>query len=579
MTDTQNAIASTTVLVERDVTIELRDGTKTACDIYRPSTAVPGPVVLHRTPYGKHRPAIAYLVLDPLRAADAGFTTVVQNVRGCYGSEGTFDPYFQEIDDGYDSVEWCATQTWCDGNVGMIGASYDAMLQLLAAIARPPHLRCIVPVLAASDIYDGWCYHGGVLQWGFMVAWVLPWLASEKAHARGLVDQLRIAVDALAETWQLLDPSDLPLTDELAPYFQRWIEHPSRDEFWKPVAVQDRYADIEVPSLHVGGWYDIFATGTARNFEALSARRPRGETRLIMGPWAHTVPTTTAVGSVDFGTGSGQFPTPLGYDLEEEYLSFLRRWLQGVGDLGEPPVKLFVMGPNAWRDESEWPLRRATTSSMFLHSGGQASSSTGDGELSWARPTESEPPDRFIYNPDDPVPTAGGNVCCMPGQLPHGPVDQASIEARADVLVYRSAPLDEELEITGSIRLQLWASTNAADTDMTAKLVDVRPCGVVLNIVDGILRGRYRSGCDAIRPLAPDEPSLWKIELGVTSYVFATGHRIGLEVSSSNFPRFARNLNTLADDRPVLAHQTIYHDSSRPSHLVLPVVPGAQAGA
>lgn len=562
----------TRVIVERGIPVVLRDGTRTWCDVYRPETSERVPAVLQRTPYDRTEPAVAYLALDPLRAACQGYAVVLQDVRGRYASEGTFDPFFQEIEDGYDSVEWCAEQAWCDGNVGMIGASYAGIDQLLAAIAQPPHLRCIVPMLASSDLYEGWTYQGGALMWGFMVAWVLPMLASEQATTPELVERLRAAVDDLRATWQARDASELPLVGELAPYLLEWAAHPTRDDYWRRVGIQERYADVGVPSLHVGGWYDIFADGTLRNFAALSGPDAPAGSRLIMGPWAHTVPTTTAVGAVDFGIASGQHPTRLAYDIEADYLRFLGRWLKRGPAPEEPPVRLFVMGRNAWRDESEWPLARARETALHLRSGGHANSAAGDGALTWDPPAQ-DPPDHFLYDPSDPVPTSGGNLCCYPTQLPPGPFDQTAVERRADVLVYVTEPLEQELEVTGPVTLELWASTSAADTDMTAKLVDVGPCGVVRNLADGILRGRHREGTDAARPLTPGEPVLWRIEVGATSNVFRAGHRIGLEVSSSNFPRFARNPNVLDGGDPVVAHQVVHHDPERPSRLLLPVVP------
>lgn len=270
-------MADTELIVERNLAIVLRDGTTTYCDVFRPAIEAPRPVILHRTAYGKSRPPIAYLLLDPLRAADMGYVTVVQDVRGRSSGGGTFEPFFQEVDDGYDSVEWCAEQSWSNGRVGAIGSSYDGACVLLAAIARPPHLRCIVPVIAPADIYDGWVYSGGVLQWAFMVSWLLPWLAAEVAPLHGLVAELREVVDDLRTAWDRLDPAELPLVSQLAPYYLRWLEHRSRDGYWRRVGIRDRYAEISVPGLYVGGWYDIFASGTTRNFAALSGNG--GESR------------------------------------------------------------------------------------------------------------------------------------------------------------------------------------------------------------------------------------------------------------------------------------------------------------
>lgn len=297
-----------------------------------------------------------------------------------------------------------------------------------------------------------------------------------------------------------------------------------------------------------------------------------------MGPWAHTVPTTTSAGAVDFGLGSGQFPTSLGYDLEAEYLDFFDRWLRGRAST-RPAVRIFVMGSKSWREERAWPPTGMVPTALYLHSGGRANGAGGDGELRWDAPRESAPPDRFRYDPEDPVPTVGGNLCCLPGQLAHGPLDQSRVEARQDVLVYRSAPLETSLEMTGPVMLELWFSTSAEDTDVTAKLVDVCTCGCVHNVVDGILRGRYRGGTEAVAPLPDQQPVRWTIDLGVTSVAFAPGHRVGLEISSSNFPRFERNLNRLGSGAPVIAEQSVYHDRDRASRLILPAMPDATDGS
>jgi uncharacterized protein len=567
---------SGSLLVERHVPIDLRDGTRTYCDIYRPASGA-APAILQRTPYRKDLGAVAFLTLDPLRAVELGFALVVQDVRGRHSSDGEFSPFFQEIDDGYDSVEWCASQAWCDGNVGMVGASYAGVDQLLAAIARPPHLRCIVPMLASSDFFEGWTYQGGALQWGFMVGWVLPMLAAERAIRPGVPESLRRRlvdlVDQLPVTWQL-PPRELPLVQEFAPYFDDWLDHSTRDDYWRSISIEDRYADVAVPSLNVGGWYDIFKDGTLRNFVGLSTsaatESARAGTKLLMGPWSHSVPTWAAVGVEDFGLASSQHVSPLGYDLEAEYFRFFRTWLQGAdGEQWPQPVRLFTMGVNSWRYEEAWPPPGTVDQSFFLHSGGSANTRGGDGRLSPHEPA-SEPPDSFVFDSRSPVPTSGGDLCCYPSKLTPGPMDQTQIEDRADVLVYVGEPTSGELEITGPVRVELWAATSGADTDFTAKLVKVQSCGRVLNITDGILRASFRQGLEGSTPVIPDEPALFDIELGSTSIVLRAGDRFAVEISSSNFPRFDRNPHGHpAHGGP--SRQQVFHDATYPSRLVLPV--------
>lgn len=575
--------------IDRDVPVPMRDGTILYADIYRRDSSEPAPVLLVRTPYNKEDGAHALVYIDALRTVAHGYTIVIQDVRGRFKSEGVFNPYFQEIDDGYDSVEWCATQLWSTGSVGMYGGSYVGSVQWLAAIAQPPHLTCIVPMVTSSDLYEGWTYQGGALQWGFMVTWVLTMLASEglirKRHEDpNFEDRYRemvALVDNMSPGFNVLPPADLPLVKEFAPYFIDWLSHESRDDFWTAISVQDRHSLVRVPALNFGGWYDIFQGGTLRNFAGVRKEggtpEARNGTRLLMGPWHHQIPTTNVIGSHDFGITSSRSLSPLGYDSDGEVLRFFDYWLKGIDDgfEKEPPVKLFVMGENRWQLESEWPPARAQYTSYFLHSDGNANSSGGTGSLTPELPKE-EPSDVYLYDPHHPVPTHGGQLCCYPPALPYGAFDQSRVEERQDVLVFSTPPLDHDLAVIGPVSLTLWAATSAPDTDFTAKLVDVSAAGYARNVTDGIVRARYRDGTDRPRPITPGMSLRYTIDLGSTCNVFKQGHRILLEVSSSNFPRFDRNPNTgravHADSELRPAKQSIYHDAQRPSCLILPIV-------
>jgi hypothetical protein len=576
--------------VDRDLAIEMRDGTLTYADVYRPAKQGRFPVILQRTPYDRTRAGPALSQIDPLRAVDRGYAVVVQDCRGRYASEGVFDPFHQELADGYDSVEWCGGQSWANGDVGMIGASYAGAVQWLAAVGAPPSLRCIIPAVTSSDHYEGWTYRSGALQWGFLVSWVIPTLATEafvnrRFRSTGTERLRRRLVDGindLAGLWSTLPLRDLPLIAELAPYVRDWITHATNDDYWRHVSIEDRHDRVAVPALNVGGWYDIFQAGTLRNFVGLSRNgataAARDGTRMIMGPWVHSWPTDQSAGLIDFGVQSSQGWTPLQYDLEGEAFAFLDRWLRhDVASADDDlPIRLFTMGENRWRTEMAWPLERTDRHRLYLHSSGRAGSSRSSGRLSTREPGD-ETPDAFTYDPRDPVPTVGGQLCCYPAQFPPGAFDQRLIERRNDVLVYTSEPLRRDLEVTGSISANLWAMTDAPDTDFTAKLVGVAPDGLAINLTDGVVRARYRLGTDLARPINPDEPIEYAIELGATSYLFRAGQRIRLEVSSSNFPRFDRNLNTgheLGADAEVrMARQTILHDHDHASFLELPVIP------
>lgn len=574
------------VTAERDLPVPMRDGVTLYADVYRPAAPGRYPVILLRTPYNKGYSRIAYLQLDPMRAAARGYALVIQDTRGRFASEGEFYTFRHEIEDGYDTVEWAAGQPWSDGHVGMYGASYMGATQWLAALARPPHLRCIVPMVTASDYYEGWTYQGGAFELGFNLSWalaslVLPNLAHfglPRDKTERIRSELVRAVDEMCGPLGRLPLTDVPLLrDEgLAPYYFDWLAHPEDDAYWRQWNIEARHSEIGVPALNVGGWYDIFLGGTLRNYLGM---RQRGATeagrqpRLLIGPWIHSTLWPNISGEVDFGVLS----QGVGIDLEGIMLRWFDHWLRGLdtGMLEEPPVKLFVMGENAWRDEAEWPLARARDTRYYLHSDGRAATLGGDGTLS-PEPPEAEPPDHFLYDPRNPVPTRGGGLCCWPAALPGGAYDQRLVEQRPDVLVFTTPPLTGPLEITGPVHVQLWAASSAPDTDFTAKLCDVDPSGYTRNLTDGIVRARYRDSTARASLIEPGRIYEYTIDLWATSNRFKPGHRIRVEISSSNFPRFDRNPNT---GRPVAADtelrpavQTILHDREHPSHIVLPLV-------
>ena len=572
--------------VERDVAMPMRDGTILYADVYRPEAAGRHPVILLRTPYNKAVPRVAYSQLDPMRAASRGYALVVQDTRGRFASDGEFSCFGNEIEDGYDTVEWVAGAPWSDGNVGMYGASYMGATQWLAALARPPHLRCIVPMITASDYHEGWTYHGGAFALGFNLSWalanlVLPNLAHFKlapAELAAVRAELVDAVDRMCGPFEHLPLAEYPLLRKhrLADYYYDWLAHPEDDAYWRQWNIESRHAEIAVPALNIGGWHDIFLGGTIRNYTGMRAKgaTPAARSqRLIIGPWIHGLIWPNVNGEVDYGVLS----QGLAIDLDGILLRWFDHWLRGLdtGMLAEPPVKLFVMGENAWRDQTDWPPSRARDTLFYLHSGGRANTLAGDGSLS-AAPPATEPADHYLYDPRDPVPTRGGALCCWQGSVPGGAFDQRAVEARPDVLVYTTAPLTEPLEVIGPVTMKLWAASSAPDTDFTAKLVDVEPSGYARNLTDGIIRARYRASRSHATPIEPGRVYEYTIDLWATANVFKAGHRIRLEVSSSNFPRFDRNPNTghpLGEDaelRPAL--QTVLHDATHPSHVVLPVL-------
>lgn len=559
------------VTVQHSVTAKMRDGVILRADIYRPKAEGKFPVLLERTPYNKAGGAEF-----GLKAAARGFVVIIQDVRGRYTSEGEWYTFRHESEDGYDSVEWAAALPYSDGKVGMFGGSYVGATQMLTAIAAPPHLAAIAPVVTASNYHNGWTYQGGAFEQWFNESWTSG-LAQDTLNR-----QVQKNTNALLGI-QKLPLTDYPLFNQgadaaglrvLAPYFLDWLSHPSYDDYWKPLSIEDHYDKIKVPVFTMAAWYDIFLGGSLRNYVGIKAHGGSGAARqgqrLMVMIGGHSG-GGRKIGELDFG------PQAV-FDEDEIMLRWYDHVLKGIdnGVEHEKPVKLFVMGKNVWREEDDWPLARAKKTRYYLHSGGTANGATGDGVLSTTAP-KSEPADHFSYNPADPAPTTGGPLCCDAGHLAPGPRDQRKVEARKDVLVFTTPAFNTDFEVTGPVSLELYASSSAVDTDFTGKLVDVWPNGFAQNLTEGIVRMRYRNSQEKPELMHPGKVYKITIDLWATSNVFLAGHRLRLEVSSSNFPRFDRNLNTGEDQahatNMVKAANTILHDSKHPSALILPVVP------
>jgi putative CocE/NonD family hydrolase len=555
------------VTAESGVRVAMRDGVNLVADVYHPRAEGRFPVLLQRTPYGRSNPGAG------LALASHGYVVIFQDTRGRFDSEGEFYPFRNEPRDGYDTVEWAAALPYANGKVGMFGGSYVGATQMLAAMARPPHLVAIAPTLTASDYHEGWTYQGGALMRWFASSWssglAIDTLRRRAAHLSAPRDW--VESEPLG-AYHLLEP---PPVSELAPYFRDWLDHESADEYWRAIRVSDHYGEMTVKGLHQAGWHDIFSRGSIENFIGLRARaatpEARSGQRLIVGPWAHwrTSPEGK-VGDVTFGKAAV-------LDDDQTLLEWADYALKDQANAyaSGAPVRLFVMGDNRWRDEQEFPPARARATRYYLHTAGRgANSAAGDGALV-PRPGAKEPADRFEYDPANPVRTLGGRLCCGAAYLP-GPADQRPNESRADVLVYSTPPLEEDTEATGFVTAEVYASSSAVDTDFTALLVDVDPTGYARYLADGIVRARYRKSKEHAELLQPGQVEKYEIDLGATSNVFKAGHRIRLYLSSSNFPRFDRNLNTgeavRTATRLVKAQQVLYHDREHPSALVLPVV-------
>jgi len=566
-----SAFAPLEVSVEHGVSVSMRDGVILRADIYRPKQEGKYPVLLQRTPYNKAGGAEF-----GMQAAAAGYVAIIQDVRGRYTSEGEWYPFKWESQDGFDTVEWAAALPYSNGKVGMFGGSYVGATQMLTAIAHPPHLAGICPVVTASNYHSNWTYQGGAFEQWFNESWTSG-LAQDTLNRKiGRATNAMEGAPALPlSAYPLFNTAEkITATENLAPYFLDWLAHPNYDDYWKRWSIEDHFADIQVPALHVAAWYDIFQGGSVRNYQGLRAHAgneaARQGQRLLVIIGGHAG-GGRHIGDVDFGPAA---------DFNEDattlqWYDFLFKGVQN--GFAKKPVRIFVMGANVWREEDEWPLKRAQTAKYFLVSTKGANSLRGDGLLTPRASGSSRDSDQFIYDPANPVPTTGGPLCCDAGHLAAGPRDQRAVEARDDVLVYSTPSLDHDVEVTGQVTLDFWVKSSAVDTDFTAKLVDVWPNGFAQNLTEGIVRAKYRSSQEKPELLNPDEPSKLTIDLWSTSNVFKQGHKIRLEISSSNFPRFDRNLNTGENaqfaTRMVKAENTILHDSEHPAVLLLPLIP------
>jgi hypothetical protein len=582
---------ATEVAIRSDIAVPTRDGEQLATDVYLPVGIGAVPAIVQRHPYDKGLAPVRDTVVDVLSLVRSGYAVVVQDTRGRFASSGTFTPFRDEGTDGADTIEWVAAQDWCNGTVGMCGASYFGATQWQAALERPAALKAIAPSITGADFYDGWTYQGGAFRLGSALYWTLSALAlgdvvrsrrqGEGEHS--VADAIE-AVDAFEQFARVRPLTAAGPAHGLPGYYGDWLAHPSYDDYWRAVAIRERYADVRVPSLSVAGWFDLFLDGTLDNYVAMreqASEDPSRAPRLTIGPWSHTN-MTGAFNCRNFGFRAGAAVT----NLTAIHRRFFDRHLKGRETADEPPVLLFVMGDDTWRSELDWPLPDTRFAEVYLDSGGSAATIGGDGRLTSRLPLE-QASDAYSYDPENPVPTIGGGTY-LPGLevgADAGPTDQREVEHRADVLCYTSAPLDGRLEITGTVELVLFVSSSAPDTDFTAKLVDAQPDGRALLITDGILRARYRESLSEPRLMTPDEVYELRIRVGATSIALQPGHRLRLEVSSSNFPRFDRNTNTgavIAEAQPgevVTAVNRVLHGPRHPSRLVLPLIERDSKGA
>jgi hypothetical protein len=560
------------IRVENRVAIPMRDGVTLYADIYRPVEEGRYPVLISRTPYSTERFPSAYEAA--VYFSRRGYVYVYQDIRGRHESEGRWEPFFDDEKDGYDTIEWAAKQPWSNGKVAMQGGSYLGQNQWRAAQAAPPSLVTMFPAVASTSIYHDWITLNGAWRLSFNFGW-----GPVRQESRIMQNPGAHTVDGLHYIHYDEVLKHLPLNTmqqvvgRHARFYDDWLANPDYNAYWKPLNVEDVFDKIAIPVHTFGGWFDIFEQGTLRGYVGMSQKgaseRARRGSNIVIGAWGHG--STRKTGDIDFGP-TADVPQQI---LELRWYDY---WLKGIdnGLASEPPVKLFVMGRNEWVLENEYPLARTTYRPLYLTGGGKANTDKGDGRLTWDTPSGASTSDRFRYDPNDPVPSTGGNNCCGTPTAA-GPRDQRKIEGRQDVLVYTSDVLQEELEVTGPVKMILYAASDAVDTDFVAKLVDVYPDGTTYNMAEGIVRARYREGTSKPSLLKPGEIYRYEIDMVGTSVAFLKGHRMRVHVTSSHFPQFDRNPNTggkFGTTKDVkVAQQTIYHDAERASHILLPVIP------
>ena len=604
------------VLLDSNVMVEMRDGVRLATDIYYPAAGgriAEGPfhVILERTPYDKASPGTA------ARAkyfARRGYVCALQDVRGRFSSEGEFYPFAREAPDGYDTVKWLGSRDWSSGKVGTMGDSYAGSDQGALATLSPPHLATMIIAVGASNYYHSSMRQNGALEQRFLVYAFRMALTSQEAEAdptlrAGLVKAYTEELPDIVRRFPLKEGATIL---RRLPSYERWaldiLTHGDYDEYWmqRGYAISEYYEEhADVPTLYLGGWYDSYARNTCESYVALN-RKKRSPQRLLMGPWTHAAYEVTYSGDLEFGVEAA-------INYNDLKLTWFDHYLKGLHTeaADQSPVRIFVMGTGdgrrvvqgspggatdypgrighggCWRDEEDWPLPGTQFTPYYLRAGG---------DLSTEPPADAEEPGTsYTFDPRDPVPTIGGGISAAEIIMRQGAFDQRGrpdfigckdtlpLNARGDVLTFQTSELEEALEVTGPVEMRLLASSSAVDTDFTAKLIDVYPPsvdypeGLAINITDSIIRARFRNGWTHPVPLVPGEVYELVFQLYPTSNIFKAGHRMRLDVSSSNWPRFDVNPNTGGplgrEHRYEVAHQTVYHSPEHPSHVLLPVQP------
>lgn len=566
-----------TVVERRGVMIPMRDDVKLATDIFLPDGDGPFPVVLVRTPYKKE--------MGELQAqyyAKRGYAVAIQDCRGRFGSEGTWEPFVNEPKDGYDTIEWLAKQSWSTGKVGMIGGSYVGWVQWWAASTNPPHLVTIIPNVSPPDPFYNIPYEYGT----FFLLGAIWW--ADILETEATADLSGVAISKIGEKKYHKLLKQLPVIDldksvlgKENPYWRKWIAHPTNDNYWARANFLDRLEKTRIPVFHQSGWFDGDGIGSKLNYAAM-AKHDHPYQKLTLGPWGHTAQAQRRVGDRDFG------PSAI-IDLQRDYLRWFDHWLKGVdnGIDKEPLVSIFVMGSDKWLHGDTYPLAQTKFEKWYLAGGGNANTSAGDGVLTRTPPTVATSSDSYTYNPGNPTPSPDffvdpdeddkEKVVSVEEKKKEVKAFHEMItKSRRDILVYVTEPLKEPLTFAGPVSAVLYAASTAKDTDWFMRLMEVDKEGQIFPLAEGKIRARFRNSMSNPKMLKPGETYAYSIDLWQTGITIPPGHRLRVEVASASFPMFSRNLNTGGHNETetnyVTAEQTIHHSSAYPSHILLPIV-------
>jgi putative CocE/NonD family hydrolase len=556
--------APSLIRIDRHQAVPMRDGVQLFADVYRPANGGRYPTLVIRTPYGTQREGSGIHEKLP-KLAQAGYAVVNQDVRGRYESDGKWDPFRSEGPDGYDTIEWAAKQPWSNGKVCTEGGSYLGHVQWAAATLAPPSLVCAFPAVASTNIYANWITQGGAFRLSFNYGWGVVRMPNRIMQPQYWHSGKDAAPELTYEkilTHLPLRDGDLESGHAVVQHYRDWLTHESYDSYWKSISDEEHFAKVKVPVHTSGGWFDIFLAGTINGYVGMRQHggtpAARNGARMTIGAWGHGA--SQKYGDLDFGKANDE-------KLADYEARFFDHYLKGVdnGIDREPPVRLFYMGVNKWKSEQDWPIPGTKYTSWYLAEGGTLTAIAPSGSGSTA----------YSYDPANPVPTTGGNNCCGTPTAA-GPKNQRTLEARKDIVGFTSEALTAPVAIAGPVKMMLHASTDGPDTDWMVKLIDVYPNGDAFPMAEGMLRARFRRGTDKPELLKANQAYEFTVDMVGTAVVFQPGHRIRVDVTSSNFPQFDRNPNTGealgASAKVRVAQQTIHHSVAHPSHIVLPVV-------